>query len=151
MGLWPKTVALQRNGTGVQGNGVFSQKKNRVVGLGYVGLPLAIAFARKFAVVGFDVSAHRIATLRAHHDYTGEVSAEDLAASSLVVTDEAAALGDCPVIIVTVPTPVDESRRPDFTPVRKACETLGKVIRPGTVIVFDRPSIPARPRKSARR
>jgi UDP-N-acetyl-D-galactosamine dehydrogenase len=55
--------------------GVFA--KIGVVGLGYVGLPLAIAFARKFAVVGFDVSAHRIATLRAHHDYTGEVSAED--------------------------------------------------------------------------
>ncbi|WP_231627710.1 nucleotide sugar dehydrogenase [Novosphingobium sp. AAP1] len=124
----------------MQGNGVFSQTggpRIGVVGLGYVGLPLAIAFARKFAVVGFDVSAHRIATLRAHHDYTGEVSAEDLAASTLVVTDDAAALADCPVIIVTVPTPVDESRRPDFTPVQMACETLGKVIRPGTVIVFE--------------
>ncbi|WP_333835960.1 nucleotide sugar dehydrogenase [Novosphingobium sp.] len=120
----------------MQGKEAYSGRIG-VVGLGYVGLPLAIAFARKFDVVGFDVSAHRISTLRAHHDYTGEVSPEDLAASSLVVTDDAAALRDCPVIIVTVPTPVDESRRPDFTPVRMACETLGKVIAPGTVIVFE--------------
>lgn len=108
-----------------------------VVGLGYVGLPLAVAFARKYAVVGFDIGAHRVATLRAGHDFTGEVSDEDLAASNLVITDDAAALAECPVIIVTVPTPVDEGRRPDFGALEAACTTLGKVIRPGTIVVFE--------------
>ncbi|MCW1383823.1 nucleotide sugar dehydrogenase [Novosphingobium sp. KCTC 2891] len=108
-----------------------------VVGLGYVGLPLAISFARKFRVTGFDISAHRIATLRAGEDYTNEVTAEELAASSLEVTDDAEALRDCSVIIVTVPTPVDESRRPDFSALHGACRTVGKVISPGTIVVFE--------------
>ena len=108
-----------------------------VVGLGYVGLPLAVAFARAWPVIGFDISAHRIATLRAGHDYTGEIDAETLAASSLQVTDDAAALGACRVIIVTVPTPVDEGHRPDFGALVAACTTVGQVIRPGTIVVFE--------------
>lgn len=108
-----------------------------VVGLGYVGLPLAVAFARKFRVIGFDISAHRIASLRAGHDYTGEVSAEELAAAQLAVTDDPQALGDCPVIIVTVPTPVDDGHRPDFGALEAACTTVGRVIRPGTIVVFE--------------
>jgi UDP-N-acetyl-D-galactosamine dehydrogenase len=108
-----------------------------VVGLGYVGLPLAVAFARKYAVTGFDIGAHRVATLRAGHDFTGEVSAADLAASQLVVTDDPAPLGDCPVIIVTVPTPVDQGHRPDFSALDAACATVGRVIRPGAIVVFE--------------
>lgn len=108
-----------------------------VVGLGYVGLPLAVSFARRYAVVGFDISTHRIETLQAGIDYTNEVTAEELAASRLEVTNDPAGLADCPVIIVTVPTPVDESRRPDFSALAGACRTVAKVIRPGTIVVFE--------------
>jgi UDP-N-acetyl-D-galactosamine dehydrogenase len=108
-----------------------------VVGLGYVGLPLAVAFARKYAVTGFDIGAHRVATLRAGHDFTGEVSAADLAASSITITDDPTLLGACDVIIVTVPTPVDQGHRPDFSALDAACATVGRVIRPGTIVVFE--------------
>lgn len=108
-----------------------------VVGLGYVGLPLAVAFARKYAVTGFDIGAHRVATLRAGHDFTGEISAEDLAASQLQITDDPAALAACPVIIVTVPTPVDDGHRPDFGALEAACDMLGRVIARGTIVVFE--------------
>lgn len=112
-----------------------------VVGLGYVGLPLAVSFARSYRVVGFDISAHRIATLRDGVDYTNEVTAEELAACALEVTDDPADLAGCPVIIVTVPTPVDESRRPDFSALEGACRTVGKVLRDsgarGTIVVFE--------------
>jgi len=108
-----------------------------VVGLGYVGLPLAVAFARQYRVTGFDIGAHRVATLRAGHDFTGEVSAQELAASALEITDDPAGLGECPVIIVTVPTPVDDGHRPDFGALEAACATVGRVIRPGTIVVFE--------------
>ncbi|WP_338114790.1 nucleotide sugar dehydrogenase [Novosphingobium olei] len=112
-----------------------------VIGLGYVGLPLAVSFARHYRVVGFDISAHRIATLLAGIDYTNEVTSEELAACALEVTDDPAALAGCPVIIVTVPTPVDESRRPDFSALDGACRTVGAVLRDsgarGTIIVFE--------------
>jgi len=108
-----------------------------VVGLGYVGLPLAVAFARQYRVIGFDIGAQRIATLRAGHDFTGEVSAADLAASRLEVTDDPAALRACAVIIVTVPTPVDQGHRPDFGALEAACATVGAVIAPGTIVVFE--------------
>ena len=108
-----------------------------VVGLGYVGLPLAVAFARKYRVTGFDIGAHRVATLRAGHDFTGEVSAADLAASQLEITDDPATLATCPIIIVTVPTPVDAGHRPDFGALEAACEMLGQVIARGTIVVFE--------------
>ena len=108
-----------------------------VVGLGYVGLPLAVAFARAYRVTGFDIGAHRVATLRAGHDFTGEVSAEDLAASGLEITDDPVALTACGVIIVTVPTPVDDGHRPDFGALEAACAAVGRVIRPGTIVVFE--------------
>jgi UDP-N-acetyl-D-galactosamine dehydrogenase len=108
-----------------------------VVGLGYVGLPLAVAFARRYRVTGFDIGAHRVATLRAGHDFTGEVSAQDLAASALEIADGPAALGECQVIIVTVPTPVDNGHRPDFGALQAACATVGRVIRRGTIVVFE--------------
>ena len=108
-----------------------------VLGLGYVGLPLAISFARKFDVTGFDISAHRIATLQAGHDYTNEVTPEELNASTLKITGDPEALRGCDVFIVTVPTPVDESRRPDFGALDGACRTVGTVIEPGAMIVFE--------------
>ena len=108
-----------------------------VIGLGYVGLPLAVAFARRYRVTGFDIGAHRVATLRAGHDFTGEVSAQDLAAANLEIVDDPAALRECPVIIVTVPTPVDAGHRPDFGALQAACDTVGRMIRRGTIVVFE--------------
>ncbi|MEO0030535.1 MAG: hypothetical protein RIS94_293 [Pseudomonadota bacterium] len=108
-----------------------------VVGLGYVGLPLAIAFAHKFQVTGFDISAHRIGTLLAGVDYTNEITPEELAASTLEITGDPERLRGCDVIIVTVPTPVDESRRPDFGALDGACRTVGRIIERGTVVVFE--------------
>jgi UDP-N-acetyl-D-galactosamine dehydrogenase len=108
-----------------------------VVGLGYVGLPLAVSFARKFAVTGFDVSAGRVQSLRSGIDYTNEISAEELARSTLTITDNVDDLRGCSVIIVTVPTPVDDSCRPDFSNLRDACNVIGKVIEPGAIIVFE--------------
>jgi UDP-N-acetyl-D-glucosamine/UDP-N-acetyl-D-galactosamine dehydrogenase len=108
-----------------------------VVGLGYVGLPLAVSFARSLPVVGFDVSDTRVRTLREGVDYTNEISAEQLAASNLTVTADVSDLHGCGIIIVTVPTPVDDGCRPDFSHLTDACEMLGKVIEPGTIIVFE--------------
>jgi UDP-N-acetyl-D-galactosamine dehydrogenase len=108
-----------------------------VVGLGYVGLPLAVAFARQYQVTGFDIGAQRVATLRAGHDFTGEISGAELAASPLEITDDPADLAPCAVIIVTVPTPVDDGHRPDFAALEAACATVGRVIRPGTIVVFE--------------
>jgi UDP-N-acetyl-D-glucosamine/UDP-N-acetyl-D-galactosamine dehydrogenase len=108
-----------------------------IVGLGYVGLPLAVSFARNYSVVGFDVSEARISTLRQGIDYTNEISAEDLQRSNLVITDSVADLAGCGILIVTVPTPVDDSSRPDFSNLKDACAAIGKVIEPGVIIVFE--------------
>ena len=108
-----------------------------VVGLGYVGLPLAVSFARKYQVVGFDVSEARVSTLRQGIDYTNEISAEDLQRSNLVITGSVEDLRGCSILIVTVPTPVDDSCRPDFSNLKDACAALGKVIEPGVIVVFE--------------
>ncbi|WP_440998161.1 nucleotide sugar dehydrogenase [Arhodomonas sp. SL1] len=109
-----------------------------VLGLGYVGLPLAVAFARHYPVVGFDVKRSRIEGLRAGHDDTQEVSPEELAAAEgLTITDELAALRECNVYVVTVPTPIDSGRQPDLTPLRRASETVGQVIGPGDVVIYE--------------
>lgn len=108
-----------------------------IVGLGYVGLPLAVSFARKFEVVGFDVSEGRVATLRQGHDYTNEISPDELKRSNLVITGAVEDLRGCGILIVTVPTPVDDSCRPDFSNLKDACAAIGKVIEPGVIIVFE--------------
>ena len=108
-----------------------------IVGLGYVGLPLAVSFARKYAVVGFDVSEARVSTLRQGIDYTNEISAEELHRSNLVITGSVEDLRGCRILIVTVPTPVDDSCRPDFSNLKDACAALGKVIEPGVIVVFE--------------
>ncbi len=114
-----------------------SPDKIGVVGLGYVGLPIAIAFARQYQVVGFDVSALRISTLKDGIDFTNEIAPEELAASTLQITGNPEDLRGCGIIIVTVPTPVDDSHRPDFGNLRSACTDIGKVIAPGAIIVFE--------------
>ena len=109
-----------------------------VIGLGYVGLPLAIAFGKKRPVIGFDMSAAKIASYRGGVDPTGEVDPQDMqAATQLVYTDDGAKLAGADVIIVAVPTPVDDAHQPDFTPLIGASETAGKFMRRGTTIVFE--------------
>ena len=109
-----------------------------VVGLGYVGLPVATALARKFpAVVGFDISPRRIASLREGHDWTGEVSSGDLAALDLTFTDDPDRLKQMSFIIVTVPTPIDADNRPDLGPLESACRLIAPRLSTGAVVVFE--------------
>ena len=109
-----------------------------VVGLGYVGLPLAVEFGKKYPTIGFDLSEKKVAAYRDGHDPTGEVSREDFAsASRLRVTTEAGELGNADFIIVAVPTPVDEAHRPDFGPLLAASETVGRHLKSGATIVFE--------------
>src|SRR6516164_7029434 len=109
-----------------------------VIGLGYVGLPVALALAKKFApVIGFDVSQVRISALRQGQDTTGEVSTAALRATRLQLTDDADALAGASFLIVTVPTPIDAERRPDLTPLSEACALIGPRLKPGSVVVFE--------------
>ena len=109
-----------------------------VIGLGYVGLPLAVEFGKKYPTVGFDVKAERVAELESGHDSTLEASPEELrGAKQLSYTTSPEALTDCNFYIVTVPTPIGNSNQPLLTPLRKASETLAGVIKKGDVIVYE--------------
>ena len=109
-----------------------------IIGLGYVGLPLAVEFGKIFGTVGFDVNTKRVAALRAGQDETLEVSSESLAsASKLSFTTEPAALKSCQFFIVTVPTPVDIYKQPDLSCVVRATETVGDVLKKGDIVVYE--------------
>ena len=109
-----------------------------VIGLGYVGLPLAVEFGKKRAVVGFDINQPRIAALQAGHDSTLEVSDAEMAeAAQLSYTSNLDDLKNCNVFIVTVPTPIDDFKRPDLTPLIKASETIGKVLKKGDIVIYE--------------
>jgi UDP-N-acetyl-D-glucosamine/UDP-N-acetyl-D-galactosamine dehydrogenase len=109
-----------------------------VIGLGYVGLPVAVALARCHRdVIGFDISAARIAQLQANHDSTGEVSSETLSASQLRYSTDPTSLVGRSFYIVTVPTPIDAEHAPDLGPLRSACELLGPALTAGAVVVFE--------------
>lgn len=109
-----------------------------VVGLGYVGLPLAVAFGRKFPVVGFDINLERITELRAGHDSTLELSAQALGeADHLTFSHDPSELAACNVFIITVPTPIDSARRPDFDPLLMASELVGRLLKPGAVVIYE--------------
>ena len=109
-----------------------------VIGLGYVGLPLAVEFGKQFATIGFDVNGRRIAELRAGNDVTLEVEPADLAASEqLSFTESIADIAEADVYIVTVPTPIDEHNRPDLGPIAAACDTVGSVLSTGNVAIFE--------------
>ena len=109
-----------------------------VIGLGYVGLPLAVAFARVRPVTGFDIDPRRIAALKAGHDWTREVDKADLgAAAGLSLTDSAAALSSCNVFIVTVPTPIDAHKQPDLGPLVAASETVGRALKRGGIVIYE--------------
>lgn len=109
-----------------------------VIGLGYVGLPLAVEFGKKFHTIGFDVKQERLDMLRRGIDVTLETSSEDLcAAKKLEYTDNPADMKDCDIFIVTVPTPVDKYNRPDLVPLYKASETVGSVMKKGTIVIYE--------------
>ena len=109
-----------------------------VIGLGYVGLPVAVAFAQAgYATVGYDLDPRRIAELAEGRDRTHEVDADTLRTCAARFTNDASALRGCTFFVVAVPTPVDESNRPDLEPLRRACEVVGPALSPGAVVVFE--------------
>ena len=109
-----------------------------VLGLGYVGLPLAIAFAEHFEVVGFDLNAKRVQALQAGLDANGEAGASELAAAKrLKLTADADELSDCSVFVVAVPTPVDSAKSPDLGPIVDASNTIGKRLGRGSVVIYE--------------
>jgi UDP-N-acetyl-D-galactosamine dehydrogenase len=109
-----------------------------IVGLGYVGLPLAVEFGRKRRVVGFDINQRRIDELKTGIDFTLETTKEELAAAEhLSYTTDLDDLPGCNCYIITVPTPIDEHKRPDLTPLTKASETVGKVLKKGDIVIYE--------------
>jgi len=109
-----------------------------VVGLGYVGLPLAVEFGKKFRTIGLDLSAEKIACYKQYFDPTGEVSTEDLKAAKLLeVGTDAAALKEADFVIVAVPTPVDDAHQPDFSPLVSSSRAVGQNLKQGAIIVFE--------------
>jgi UDP-N-acetyl-D-galactosamine dehydrogenase len=119
--------------------------KIAIIGLGYVGLPLAVAFSEKYPVIGFDINHGRVNQLMGGHDFTLEVSDELLSSvisiepkeKGLLCTTDLSQLNGCNVFIVTVPTPTDKHNRPDLTPLYKASETVGKVLKKGDIVVYE--------------
>jgi UDP-N-acetyl-D-galactosamine dehydrogenase len=117
-----------------------------VIGLGYVGLPLAVEFAKKYPVVGFDINKKRVSGLQVGHDLTLEISDAHLLSvlkkknddeAGLWISDELEAIKSCNIYIITVPTPVDKHNHPDLTPLIKASETVGKVLKKGDIVVYE--------------
>lgn len=117
---------------------ILNETKLAIIGLGYVGLPLAVEFGKLYPTIGFDINQARIQELNNLQDHTLEVSSEELAlASKLIYSCNLDDLRAANVYIVTVPTPIDEHRQPDLTPLIKASETLGKVIKRGDVVIYE--------------
>ena len=116
----------------------MANAKIAVIGLGYVGLPLAVEFGKRRSVLGFDISAGRISELQAGRDSTLEVMPTELAeAKQLAFSSNASDLAQCGIFIVTVPTPIDKANRPDLTPLIKASETVGKAIKRGAIVIYE--------------
>ena len=109
-----------------------------IVGLGYVGLPLAVEFGRKRSVIGFDINQKRIDELISGHDLTKEVTAEELAAAEyLSFTNQVKDLDGCNCYIITVPTPIDKNKKPDLDPLIKASESVGKVLKRNDLVIYE--------------
>jgi UDP-N-acetyl-D-glucosamine/UDP-N-acetyl-D-galactosamine dehydrogenase len=112
-----------------------------IIGLGYVGLPLAVEFAKHRDVIGFDINAARIDALRAGHDATREVPDAELreviASGRLRVTTEPQDIAGCRIYIVTVPTPITEDKRPDLRPLLSASKTVGQLLKPGDIVIYE--------------
>ena len=116
----------------------LSNLKLAIIGLGYVGLPLAVEFGKQRFVVGFDINQKRIDELKSGHDFTLETELDELqAANKLSFSTNVEDLRSCNCFIVTVPTPIDQHKRPDLTPLIKASETVGKVLKPGDIVIYE--------------
>jgi UDP-N-acetyl-D-galactosamine dehydrogenase len=117
----------------------FAEMRERigVIGLGYVGLPLAHAFAAKFNVVGIDISAERVAELKSGYDRTEELTSEQLKSVKLEYSSDLSVLKSCRLVIVTVPTPIDDHKNPDLTPLLKASESIGRNLAAGATVVYE--------------
>ena len=112
--------------------------KIAVIGLGYVGLPLAVEFGKKIETIGFDINLNRIKELNNKFDCTGEISAEDLdTAKKLILTDNSSRVSNCNIFIITVPTPIDESNNPDLTPIESASRMVGGILKMGDIVIYE--------------
>lgn len=115
-----------------------SEAKLAIIGLGYVGLPLAVEFGKKYKTVGFDINEARVAELKGGNDSTLEVDSDELRqAAQLSYTTDLSDIADCDVYIVTVPTPIDDHKRPDLTPLEKSSESVGKVLSKDNVVIYE--------------
>ncbi len=112
-------------------------RKIAVVGLGYVGLPVAVTFGKKHEVIGFDINDRRINELKENYDRTNEVTTEDLKETNINFTSKSEDLKAADFIIVAVPTPIDKNNKPDLTPLLKASETVGKELTKDTIVVYE--------------
>lgn len=112
-------------------------RKISVIGLGYVGLPVAVAFGRHGRVIGFDINLERLNALRSGYDHTGEVTDTELKATNIVYTDDLSVLRDADFHIVAVPTPVDDANQPDLTPMLRASVSVGRALKPGDIVVYE--------------
>ena len=116
----------------------FSDTKIAIIGLGYVGLPLAVEFGKKYSVYGFDINALRVNQLRSGEDITLEVESHELLASkNLQYTNDVSELQQCTVFIVTVPTPIDEFKTPDLNPLRGASKMIGSILKKDDIIIYE--------------
>jgi UDP-N-acetyl-D-galactosamine dehydrogenase len=113
------------------------EKKLALIGLGYVGLPIALAFARKISVIGFDINAQRVELMKQGIDPSNELDRSEFEGCDIEFTDSLEVLKQASFYIVAVPTPVDEHNVPDLTPVQRASETVGKVLKKGDYVVFE--------------
>ena len=112
--------------------------KLAVIGLGYVGLPLAVEFGKLRSVIGYDINLNRIKELQAGNDTTLEVETDELeSANKLSFTNDLEEISNCNVYIVTVPTPIDDEKCPDLTPLIKASESIGKVLKRGDIVIYE--------------
>ena len=115
----------------------MKERKVAIVGLGYVGLPIAVAFGKQRPTIGFDINKTKIEELQKGFDRTGEVSAADLKTSQVRYTAQSADLKSADFIIVAVPTPIDEALQPDLKALRVSSELIGKNLSPGTIVVYE--------------
>ena len=116
---------------------INKQSKLAVIGLGYVGMPIAVQFAKKVNVVGFDVNSKKIAEYKKGHDVTGEAGDEELKKTTMLFTDKEFDLKGSSFYIVAVPTPVNQDKTPDLSPVIGASEVVGRNIEKGSIVVFE--------------
>ena len=116
---------------------IDKKKKLAVIGLGYVGLPIALAFARKLKVIGFDINEARVDMMRRGLDPSQELPVEAFEGCDIDFTSDTDVLRQANFIIVAVPTPVDQHNFPDLSPLKKACEIVGKALKKGDIVVFE--------------